>query len=133
MTYGEWEKRYTKDYLKALASHAERRAERGNKMALREILVLLEGENEMPDNMTKFDNILPGSIFRVNICFMSEEETWINTYAAHPVLIPWYGCQVGGIQPAGNSTLNIWLNYEPFLEKGNRAEAWSEDHKKPES
>ena len=125
MDYKEWEKRYMKDI--------KERSEKLKAMTLREMLVLLAGEKDMPDNSTRFDNILPRSSCKVNICFMPEPDTWINTYATHPILIPWYGCPVESIQVGTEYTLDIWIRFEGFLEKGNRSEAWSEDHKKPES
>ena len=123
MDYLEWEKRYMKDI--------EERSEKLKEITLREMLVLLEEEKDMPDNSMKFDNILPRSALKVNICFMSEPDTWINTYATHPILIPWYSCPVRSVQPSKDFTLDIWIGYEGFLEKGNRSEAWSEDHRNP--
>lgn len=114
MDYKEWEKRF----LEKLEDRVYEKRKRRETVKLREILVLIEGETEMPDNHKDFTGILPNSVFRMNICFMAEEETWINTYAAHPILMPWYDCPVAYIQPDEKNTLNIWLKYKDFLEKG---------------
>ncbi len=87
------------------------------KFKLRDVLELLLGSSEpLPDTWVKgFENITPDSTYMVRLCFMCEEETWITTYPEHPLLIPWYDCMVTSVTPAGGDTLEIWLDYEPFV------------------
>lgn len=57
----------------------------------------------------------PNSIFKVIICFMCEDETWVFTNPYNPILVPWYHCEVTGLTPDEDFNLQIWLNYKDFL------------------
>lgn len=88
--------------------------------------VLSAMDDDLPLQVTKNGHghlelyCIPHSVYRVQICFMSEEETWVNTYPTSPILIPWYDCEVCGVQPSDKKyTLEIWLNDEQYvLDKG---------------
>lgn len=87
------------------------------KFKLRDVLELICGSSEpLPDTWVNgFENIKPDSTYMVCLCFMCEEETWVKTYPTHPLLIPWYDCMVVSITPTDEDTLEIWLDYEPFV------------------
>ena len=60
----------------------------------------------------------PDSVFKVAICFMCEEETWITTYPENEILIPWYDCEVTAISPSSEKyTLEIWLKDIKYLKE----------------
>lgn len=88
--------------------------------------ILSAMDDNLPLQVTKNEHghlelyCIPLSVYRVQICFMSEEETWVNTYPTNPILIPWYDCEVYGIEPSDqHRTLNIWLKDEQYvLDKG---------------
>lgn len=85
------------------------------KMKLRDILALCN--SSLPDGrLMGFENILPEGDENVRLCFMSEKETHIETYSSHPVLIPWYDCEVDSIG-VDDDTLEIWLDYVPYWQK----------------
>jgi len=87
------------------------------KLKLRDVLEVLLGSSEpLPDKWKKgFEDIRSDSSYMVRLCFMCEEETWVRTYPAHPLLIPWYDCMVTAISPEGEDELAIWLDYVPFV------------------
>ena len=88
------------------------------KMKLRTVLELLDHTEVMPDKrQAKWEDIRSGSSYKIRLCFMCEEETWICTYPHHPILIPWYDCDVTSISPYDEDTLDIWLDYIPFWQK----------------
>ena len=87
---------------------AQKRAEE-RAITLRELLIAMSPESPLPSEWQCWDDIRPGSVFRIMLCFMSEEETWIECYRNHPILIPWYDCKVIGFNAAENNTLNVWL------------------------
>lgn len=88
--------------------------------------VLITMDDELPLQVTKNSHgflelyCIPHSLYRVNICFMCEDATWVNTYPTSPILIPWYECEVGKISPNDEPyTLNIWVDSEQYvLDKG---------------
>lgn len=91
-------------------------------MKLYDILNLIE-KPDFPLELYRNDNgrliiyCIPNNIFKVNICFECEEETWINTSATNPILIPWYDCEVAKITPSEDNTLDIWIEYENYVYK----------------
>jgi len=87
-------------------------------MTLREVLQLYVGLYEpLPDTWKEWDDIRSQSVYYVMLCFMSEEETWVKATVTHPILIPFYDCEVMSIQPDKGYTLQIWLKYEEFIPK----------------
>jgi len=84
-------------------------------ITLRQLLVAMEPENPLPDEWEVWEDIRPHSVFKLRLCFMSEEETWIDCYRDHVILIPWYDCKVLGFNADEKFTLNIWLDYENFV------------------
>lgn len=93
---------------------AEKRA-RERMITLRQLLQAMKPEEPLPDEWDSVDDFRPQSVFKINLCFMSEEETWIETYWEHVILIPWYDCKVIGFNADEKYTLNVWLDYEGFL------------------
>lgn len=87
-------------------------------MTLREVLQLYVGQYEpLPDTWENWNDIRPMSCYRVCLCFMSEEETWVKASVTHPILIPFYDCEVMSIQPDRSYTLQVWLKYEDYIPK----------------
>jgi hypothetical protein len=81
-------------------------------LTLRDILEYYSTE-PLPDTwVQKYDDILPNTIYKVMLAFMSEDETHITAYAEHPLLIPWYDCPVSNIDVVDENTLRIWLAFE---------------------
>lgn len=85
-------------------------------MNLRDVLEKIVCTETLPDERDDWYNIKSDTIYKVKICFMSEDETHVLTYPEHPILIPWYGCEVESFEPEGE-TLVIWLDYESYLKK----------------
>lgn len=96
-------------------------------MKLREVLKAV-APYALPDEMDwQKDGIdfRPQSVFKVNICTMSEDETWTTTYPENPLLIPWYGAEVYGINPSDEEhTLDVWIEHEEYV-RGHLA-AWKD-------
>lgn len=90
------------------------------KATLRDVLALCD--RTLPDGWVQgYDNILPDGAENIRLCFMSEQETHIETYVTHPILIPWYDCEVDSIG-VDDDFLEIWLDYVPFWKKMIRKE-----------
>ena len=81
---------------------------------LRDILDLVKTDS-LPDTWKKWDDVRPQSCFKIVLAFESEEETHITAYPESPLLIPWYGCKVTGMEPDEEHTLRVWLDYENYL------------------
>lgn len=89
-------------------------------MTLIDVLKLISNEYFPPVMETRHGKIScidsrPQSVFRVNICFMAEEETWINCNIQNEILIPWYDCEVSSAYPDEDCTMNIWLEDKDYL------------------
>lgn len=54
------------------------------------------------------------SVWKICLCFMCEEETWVTVNIRNEILIPWYECEVYSFQPAENNTLEVWLRQEQY-------------------
>ena len=60
----------------------------------------------------------PDSVYKICLCFMCEEETWITTYPESEILVPWYECEVAAISPSDEpNTLEIWLKSAKYLKE----------------
>ena len=57
----------------------------------------------------------PLSIFKIELRFMCEEETWITVSLHSAILVPWFGCEVSSIEPVSNDTLACWMSQDDFL------------------
>lgn len=59
----------------------------------------------------------PQSVFKVTICFMCEEETWLTCNVRNEILIPWYDCEVRGINPDDKhkDAICVWLKDEEYI------------------
>ena len=85
------------------------------KAKLRDVLELCD--RCLPDTwISGYDDIRPDGAENVRLCFMAEQETHIETYVTHPLLIPWYDCEVESIG-VDDDVLEIWLDFEPFWKK----------------
>lgn len=89
-------------------------------MKLREVLKAV-APYDLPDEMDWQNgdvDFRSQTVFKVNICTMSEEETWTTTYPENPILIPWYGAEVYGINPSDEEhTLDIWIKHDEYVRK----------------
>ena len=105
-----------KEYTRKRIAEAEKRR-KSRMITLRELLVAMKPEEPLPDEWAEWDDFRPQSVFRINLCFMSEEETWIEAYRDHVMLIPWYDCKVIGFDADEKYTMNVWLDYEDYMPK----------------
>ncbi len=74
-------------------------------MYLIDVLSLIE--SDMSNG--KRTDIRPNSDYEVSIRFMSENETWIQTYPEHPILVPYYQSKVDAITPVDDKAIAIWI------------------------
>ena len=86
------------------------------KITLRQVLQLLDGQDGLPDGWVDWHDIRPDGGRGISLRFMCEQETWIDTYATHPILIPWYECPVESLDSDDDQTV-IWLDYEDFVQE----------------
>ena len=89
-------------------------------MTLFDVLLQIEGYNYLPltidhNNHGYSIDCRPQSSYKIAICFMCEEETWITVSTYSAILIPWYDCEVNGIIPIDEDTIGVWLKTEEFL------------------
>ncbi len=89
-------------------------------MKLKELLRLIEADDEfiprvIEDNGRKSIDCRPNSVFEITICPMCEEETWLTLSIYHPILVPWYSCEVFAITPQDDKTIQVWLKDSDFL------------------
>lgn len=90
-------------------------------MKLKELLRLIESGDEFIPSVIKYKNgnksidCRPNSIFKITICPMCEEETWLTVSIYHSILVPWYSCEVYGITPLDDETIQVWLKDSDFL------------------
>lgn len=122
MSFEEWEKKFMES--------TEKRGD-GKMVKLREILALIDGEEEMPDNFKvlpddfkPFEDLRAASNTRVNIFFGHGPDARVHTYASHPILIPWYNCPVESVKPSRENSLDIFIKHAEFLDRGNGARTW---------
>lgn len=85
-------------------------------MKLLDVLKMIDKDN-VPFSKIVNEDIMPNSVFKVNICYMCEEETWIKTYASHPILVPLYDAIVTAFSPGDENTLDIWIHRDHWLSK----------------
>lgn len=77
-------------------------------------------ENKRPSGKIFYDmDSRPESVWKICLCFMSEEETWVTVNIRNEILIPWYECEVLSFQPGAEYTLEVWLKEtDYYIEKG---------------
>lgn len=109
---------FNMDYREKIEAARKRTEERC--LTLREVLTAMIPEEPLPDEWDSWDDFRPQSVFKIMLCFMSEEETWIEAYRDHVILIPWYDCKVTGFYADEKYTMNIWLDYEDYISKWKR-------------
>ena len=88
------------------------------KITLFDILKLLF-DNHWPGGITKDGEVYinpPCDGDMVTICFTDNEETWLTCEAQSAILIPWYGCEVYGLDKNDDSIM-IWLVFDEYLKK----------------
>ena len=94
-------------------------------MTLIDVLKLIEPEYFPPTitirhngRYTELDT-RPDSVFKVTLCFMCEEETWLTCNIQNAVLIPWYDCEVTHIEANNDidDSICVWLKDEEYLAK----------------
>lgn len=86
-------------------------------MKLIDLLKLIDREY-FPPVMDEFGlYTIPQSVWKVTICFMAEEETWLTCNIQNEILVPWYQCEVKSITPGEKDTLEIWLDNINFIKE----------------
>ena len=89
-------------------------------MTLMQLLQLIEGDNyisfPLVADKSGFDT-RPQSVFKVTLCFMCEEETWVTVSTYSEILVPWYCCKVKRIHPDPyiDDSICIWLDDTEYL------------------
>lgn len=93
-------------------------------MTLKQLLKMIEcGDDDfipiirVHDNGRKELDCRPNSVFKVTICPMCEEETWVTFSTSSSLLVPWYECEVQSISPEDDETIQVWLKDDDFLLK----------------
>ena len=75
-------------------------------------------DRHWPGSIDEDDKVFissPDEDDRVIICFTDDERTWLYCDAQNAILIPWYGCEVYGLEVATGGQLMIWVKFEDFL------------------
>lgn len=55
-------------------------------------------------------DIRPDSVYKIELRYMCEEETWVTVYTTHPLLKQYYDCEIHGLEPIDDETIAVWLN-----------------------
>ena len=88
-------------------------------MTLFQLLQLIEGQDYISIPLIADKNgfdTRPQSCFKVTLCFMCEEETWVTVSTYSEILVPWYDCEVTSIHPdPDNYAICVWLNDTEYL------------------
>ena len=89
-------------------------------MKLKELLRLIESDDEFIPRVIEHEghksiDCRPNSVFKVTICPMCEEETWVTFSTSSSLLVPWYECDVHSITPKDDETIQVWLVDDDFL------------------
>ena len=97
-------------------------------MTLREILKSM-GPERLPDELDwneRDPDFRPQTVFLVNIRTSSDDDTGFETYPENPILIPWYGAEVYGLNPSDISepVLDIWIRHREYVR--DHLAAWTE-------
>lgn len=88
-------------------------------MTLLDVLKLM-GDGMFPPTLeinkySKDIDTRPLTSYKVTICFMCEEETWLTCNIQNEILVPWYDCEVKAIEPGDDDSIMIWLNHIDYL------------------
>lgn len=106
-----------KEYSRKKYEEAKQR-QQNRMITLRELLMAMVPEEPLPDEWEEWDDFRPQSVYKILLCFMSEEETWIEAYRDHVMLIPWYDCKVLGFYAGDEKyTMQVWLAYDEYIPK----------------
>lgn len=85
-------------------------------MKLLDILKMIDKEYDFEADVPVKDyDIRPSSVFKICLCFMSEEETWVTVPATHPILRQYYYAEVHSFYPEDNNTLAVWLKEKDWF------------------
>ena len=89
-------------------------------MTLLNLLILIEGDKHIavPLIADKYGfDTRPESVYKVTLCFMSEEEAWVTVSTYSEILVPWYDCEVKSIQPDPDNedSMCVWLDDAEYL------------------
>ena len=78
-------------------------------MKLIEILKMIDSHYDYEGDIPVKDyDIRPDSVFKITLCFMIEEETWVTVPITHPILRPYYYAEISAFSPDGDS-LQCWI------------------------
>lgn len=92
-------------------------------MKLIEILKMIDKHYDYESDMPVKDyDIRPQSPFKIQLCFMCEEETWLNVSIYHPILRQYYYADVDSFYPAEEDVLAVWINEKDWFYKINKGE-----------
>ena len=92
-------------------------------MRLIDVLVLID-KHEVPPytyvRKSPFTQVTDSDIRsdtseKVMLCFMAEDETWVELSVNHPMLIPFYDCECYAIE-GYDKGIKAWLKYEQYIE-----------------
>ena len=95
-------------------------------MTLYELLVMIDS-TFFPLRQISKDEIdcCPNTVFKLELCFMCEDESHVTVYIDSAILIPWYDCKVVSFCPEGENTLQVWLDVIGYVrERYNRHIHW---------
>ena len=92
-------------------------------MKLIDILKLIENHYDFESDMPVKDyDIRPESSFKIQLCFMVEEETWIEVPTTHPILRQYYYADINAIYPYAEDVLAVWINEKDWFGKINKGD-----------
>lgn len=84
-------------------------------MKLIDVLKKIESHYDFEsDNPVKDYDIRPDSVFKITLCFMCEEETWVTVPVTHPILRQYYYARVMHFAP-DEDALQVWLNEKDWF------------------
>lgn len=93
------------------------------RMKLYDVLKLYDGgRNTFPLKYDKYGiDSRPQTVFKVTLCFMAEEESWLTCNMTSEVLIPWYDCEVTSINPNTDdetgTSLCVWMKDLEYIKE----------------
>ena len=67
---------------------------------------------------------------KITICFTDDEDTWLTCDAQNAILVPWYDCEVYGLDVyADRGSICVWMAYEHFLKEKYADWLWERTNK----
>ena len=90
-------------------------------MKLIEILKMIDKHYDYESDMPVKDyDIRSQNSFKIELCFMCEEETWLTIPINHPILRQYYYADVDSFYPAEEDILRVWINEKYWFSKINK-------------